>query len=75
MIVFVYLDRERKATSYPWLQWKIRFFVAGSALAVIGMATEHDWLLLAGVGVLFIGFLLRFLPGGKGEVNDELESS
>ncbi len=75
MNLFVFLDRNRKAERYPWLQWKIRFFIVGSALAVVGMARGWDWLLVVGVVVLFVGFLLRFLPSGKGEDPEEMESA
>lgn len=32
---------------------------------------EIDWLILAATVVLGAGFLLRFLPGGRGEGEDE----
>lgn len=32
---------------------------------------EIDWLVLVATVVLGVGFLLRFMPGGRGEVEDE----
>lgn len=69
----VFLDRSRRADRYPWLVWKVRAFVAGAALAAVGMATGRQGLVTAGIVVLVIGFLVRFLPGGQGEVVEEIE--
>lgn len=73
--MLVFLDRSRRAQSYPWLEWKIRFFIGGAILAALGMARETDWLVWAGGLMLFVGFALRFLPGGKGVSDEEAESS
>lgn len=67
----VLLDRRRRADAYPWLVWKVRLFVVGACLAAGGMAMEIDWLVLVATVVLGVGFLLRFMPGGRGEVEDE----
>jgi hypothetical protein len=71
----LFVDRSRKADRYPWLEWKVRLFAIGAALAVGGMATGFDALVSVGTGVLLLAFLVRFLPGGKGEVeNDEADA-
>jgi len=71
----LFVDRSRKADRYPWLEWKVRLFAIGAALAVGGMATGFDALVSVGIGVLLLAFLVRFLPGGKGEVeNDEVDA-
>ncbi|HEY8483915.1 MAG TPA: hypothetical protein VIL13_04830 [Longimicrobiales bacterium] len=46
----------------PYLRWKIALFSAGAALALAGIATENDRLILAAIGVLAVGILLRVLP-------------
>ena len=69
--MLLFADRNRKADEYPWLAWKVRAFVVGSVLAVFGMIQENRWLLGAATLVLLVGFLLRFLPGGKGVVLEE----
>lgn len=67
----VFVDRRRRAESYPWLVWKVRLFVAGAVLAVAGMALEMRWLLGIATAFLVTAFLLRILPGGQGlEVED-----
>ncbi len=71
MLLFV--DRDRRADEYPWLEWKVRLFVIGAALAVGGMVLEMDWLILVAVAFLAAGFLIRFLPGGKGVTLEEAE--
>jgi hypothetical protein len=66
-----FMDRSRKAEQYPWLEWKVRLFAIAAALAVGGMATGMDWLVSVGTGVLVLAFVVRFFPGGKGEVEEE----
>ncbi len=61
------IDRHRRADRYPWLEWKVRFFVIGAGLAVVGMAMDVQWVVGVAIVILFAGFLVRFLPGGKGE--------
>ncbi len=61
------MDRGRKAGRYPWLAWKVRFFVLGAAVAIVGMAMAIQWLVAIAIVILFGGFLIRFLPRGRGE--------
>ena len=61
------MDRSRKAGRYPWLEWKVRLFVLGACMAVAGMTMEIRWLVAVAIAILFGGFLIRFLPGGRGE--------
>ena len=63
----VFLDRGRKADGYPWLEWKVRIFAAGAALAIGGMVLRIEWLVTVAIVVLVGGFMIRFLPGGTGE--------
>jgi len=44
---------------------KMAIFAIGAACAVVGMALELSWLIYVAIGVLVIGFLLRFLPDGR----------
>ncbi|MGH7476620.1 MAG: hypothetical protein ACRELD_10050 [Longimicrobiales bacterium] len=46
----------------PYLDWKIGAFMLGAALGVAGMITNRRALIVAAIVVLFLGFLLRFLP-------------
>jgi hypothetical protein len=71
MSTLIFLDRSRRADDYPWLLWKVRLFVIGAGLAVGGMVMDLDWLILVAIAFLLGGFLVRFLPGGKGVVEDE----
>ena len=63
----VFLDRGRKADGYPWLEWKVRVFAAGAALAIGGMVLRIEWLVTVAIVVLVGGFMIRFLSGGTGE--------
>lgn len=60
------VDRNRRAEAYPWLPWKVRLFLLGAGLAVVGMALESRPLVGIAIGVLVLGFAARFLPGGRG---------
>lgn len=55
-----FLRGRRRAGRF--LEWKVRLFGAGAALAVAGMALENRWIVGAAIVVLVAGFLLRFLP-------------
>lgn len=61
------MDRGRKAGRYPWLTWKVRFFLLGASVAIAGMAMAIQWLVAIAIVILCGGFLIRFLPGGRGE--------
>ena len=67
------MDRGRKAGRYPWLAWKVRFFVLGAAMALAGMAMAIQWLVAIAIVILFGAFLIRFLPGGRGEEVEQLD--
>jgi hypothetical protein len=69
--LLLFVDRSRKADDYPWLPWKVRLFLAGAALAVVGMAVDSNVLVGIAMGVLVFGFMIRFLPGGKGVAEGE----
>jgi hypothetical protein len=66
MGTMIFLDRGRRADHYPWLEWKVRLFVIGAALAIGGMIMDEGWLIGVAIVVLAAGFGLRFLPGGQG---------
>ncbi len=53
------------------LEWRVRLFAAGAALALAGMYMRLDWLINVALGVLLVGFALRFLPekGGEDDVD------
>ena len=55
-------SREQSGRSDPYLPWKVRLFVIGAALALVGMALVMRWLVWAGIGILVVALLLRFLP-------------
>lgn len=69
--MLIFADRTRKAADYPWLAWKVRIFVVGAVLAVYGMVQEDNRILAVATFVLLVGFLMRFLPGGRGVMEEE----
>ena len=59
-----------------FLQWKVRLFLAGAALALIGIGLDSSALVGLAILVLVAGIVLRFLPTDRGErVTDEDEES
>jgi len=69
----VFMERNRRADDYPWLQWKVRLFAIGAGLALGGVILEWGWLIPAAIIVLVAGFALRFLPGGTGVREEDPE--
>jgi hypothetical protein len=69
----VFMERNRRADDYPWLQWKVRLFAIGAGLALGGVILEWGWLIPAAIIVLVAGFALRFLPGGTGVREEDAE--
>lgn len=59
----MFFDRSRRAGRY--LEWKVRIFTLGAVLAVVGMATNQNWMTWLAIVVLGAGLALRFLPGGR----------
>jgi hypothetical protein len=49
------------------LVWRIRLLGLGAVLAITGMGTGLDWLVNVAIGVLILGFGLRFLPVASDE--------
>jgi hypothetical protein len=46
----------------PHLDWKVRIFFLGALLALVGIARDSRLLVGLAVGVLLLGFVLRFIP-------------
>ncbi|TVR57062.1 MAG: hypothetical protein EA421_01810 [Gemmatimonadales bacterium] len=69
----VFMERNRRADDYPWLQWKVRLFAIGAGLALGGVILDWGWLIPAAIIVLVAGFALRFLPGGTGVREEDPE--
>jgi hypothetical protein len=60
----IFLDRHRKGDD-PHLDWKIRLFVAGALVALVGMARDSAWMVAGGLLTLLGAASLRFFPGGR----------
>jgi hypothetical protein len=58
------IDRRRERP-VRHLEWRVRLFGAGAIMAIVGIATEQNWLINVAIAVLAAGVLLRFLPGPK----------
>jgi hypothetical protein len=50
----------------PYLEWKVRIFLLGALLGLIGVARESSLLVGGAILVLLVGVLLRLLRGAPG---------
>jgi hypothetical protein len=48
-----------------YLNAKVAIFCLGAGIAVVGIATDTSWIITVAIAVLFVGFLLRFLPRNR----------
>lgn len=46
------------------LVWRVRLLGLGAVLGLTGMGTGTSWLINVAIGVLILGFGLRFVPVG-----------
>ena len=56
-----------------FLDWKVRLFFAGAVLLFVGMALERELIVGVGLGVLVIGFALRFFDRSRDRPFDDEE--
>lgn len=63
--VLAFASRSR-SSSGRLLGLRVALFGAGGILAVIGMGLRIRWLVNVAIGVLFVGFILRFVSSGDG---------
>jgi hypothetical protein len=54
-------SREKRGPD-PFLAAKVAIFCAGAAVALLGMALNKSWVISVAIGILLVGFILRFLP-------------
>ena len=75
MATLIFVSRSPKTDRHPWFEWKVRLFLAGAAIALIGIATGRDWIVAVATFVLFAAFVLRFLPRGRGVLESDQSGS
>lgn len=54
----------RSGSRRAHLQWRAILLGVGAILALAGIGLERDWLVNVALGVLIVGFGLRFVPEG-----------
>ena len=64
-------SRKRRDREDRFLLWKVRLFVVGAAVALAGMGLSRSWVVWVGMGALLVALVLRFLPDGDREPEDE----
>lgn len=66
------IDRRQRGPD-PHLDWKVRIFLAGAAVALVGIALESGIVVGVATGILLVGFGLRFIDRSGDDGDDELE--
>lgn len=61
MFVLFLVDRSHR-TDDRFLVWKVRLFAIGATLGLAGIFLDVKALVWAAIGVLVVGFFLRFMP-------------
>lgn len=56
----------RKSGAPARLVWRVRLLGLGALLALTGIGTGAEWVVNLAIGVLVLGFGLRFLPADSG---------
>ena len=64
----MFVDRSEPKLAH--LEWRVRLFGAGAILAMVGIFADQGWLVDVAIGVLIIGFGLRFI-GRKREAAED----
>lgn len=64
-LAMIFFDRN-KGGSDKHLEWKVRFFLLGAALAMAGVGLDSSILITLATLVLLAGIGLRFLAKGDG---------
>ena len=66
------MPRRSNAVRRGHLAWRVRLFSGAALLAMIGIARGMSWLIWVALGLLLLGFFLRFAPepGGAAEEED-----
>lgn len=55
----------RTARAGRWFEWKIRIFLGGATLAMVGIFLDDRRVIVAALVVLAVGVVLRALPDGE----------
>lgn len=54
-----------------WFEWKVRVFLLGATLGLLGIFLDDHRVILGALGVLAVGVVLRALPDGTSVASDE----
>ena len=63
----------RSPGSLAFLEARIALFGAGAILGMVGIWAEQGWLINVAIGVLLVGFALRFAKRSRPTEVDETE--
>ncbi|MBI4342220.1 MAG: hypothetical protein HY599_02500 [Candidatus Omnitrophica bacterium] len=58
----MFLGRRRRSGPDRFLVVKLATLIVGGVLGLVGMRAGNSWLVGIAIGVVLVGFLLRFLP-------------
>ena len=54
----------------PFLAAKVAIFCIGVVVAFLGMKLNKSWIISIAIGILLVGFILRFFPREKNDKDD-----
>lgn len=60
----MFVSRRRRGSDDN-LGWKMATLAVAAVLILLGVRLGQDWLIWSAIGVLLLGFVLRFLPGTR----------
>ena len=55
------VSREKRGPG-PYLAAKVAIFCIGVVVAFIGIKLDRSWIISVAIGILLVGFILRFFP-------------
>ena len=63
----------RTGSSASHLEWRIRLFGAGAIIGMVGILYDARWMIWVSIGVLVLGFMLRYQGGVRPMEEDDDE--
>ena len=68
----MFLDRSKRDQGAN-LAWRVRLLGVGALLAMLGIGAQREWLINVALGVLILGFGLRFVGRRSEGTEDDTE--
>lgn len=63
----MFFVRRNRSGPDRFVRIKLATLIVGAVLGLVGMRTGHPLLVSIAIGVVLVGFFLRFLPHGRAD--------